>query len=120
MAVEKQGSGDFATKKSGKFECSMDGYTNMVIEITDLTLVVFALAKEIFASMLPRDLKKALKFAWKGLVGSSKWSGYLVSAIFYLSEEMEFGDTLCEVSGFGFEIIDALHTVVAFADNANE
>ena len=56
MAVEKQGSGGFATKKSGKFECSMDGYTNMVIEITDLLLVIIALAKEIFAAMMPSDL----------------------------------------------------------------
>ena len=120
MAVEKQGTGDFAVKKSGKFECSMDGYTNMVIELTDLTLVVFALGKEIFAAMLPVDLKKALKFLWKGLVGSSKWSGYLTSAVFYLSEEMEFGDTLCELSGYGFEVIDFFHGIVAFADVAGE
>jgi hypothetical protein len=118
MAVEKQGSGDFATKKSGKFECSMDGYVAMVNEITDLLLVIIALAKEIFASMLPPDLKKALKYGWKALTGSGAWMGYLIAALFYMAEEYEFGDTLCEVSGYGYEVIDALHTVVSFADEA--
>ena len=94
----------------------MDGYTNMVIEITDLTLLILALAKETFAVMMPIDLRKAIKYGWKALVGSSAWMGYLIAALYYLSEEMEFGDTLCELSSYGYEVIDFLHGVVAFAE----
>ena len=87
MAVEKQGSGDFAVKKSGKFECSMDGYVGMVNEITDLTLLLIALSKEIVAVIMPENLKKAIKYLWAGLNGASSWLGFLVAAAYYLSEE---------------------------------
>jgi len=95
----------------------MDGYVQMSIEITDLLLVIIALLKETFAAMMPPDLKKAIKYGWNALTGSSAWTGYLLSALFYLSEEYEFGDTLCELSGYGYDVIDALHTVVSFAED---
>ena len=109
MAVEKQGSGTFATKKSLNFECSMDGYTKMVLEITDLLLLLLALSKEIVALMMPYDLKMAIKYFWVGLTGSSKWSGYIIAALYYMSEEQGWGDQLCEFSSYGYEAIDFLH-----------
>ena len=92
MAVETQGTGNFAVKKALNFECSMDGYTKMVYEITDLVLLIFAMTKELIALMMPEDLKKAVKYAWAGLNGASGWMGYVVAATFYLSEEYQFGD----------------------------
>ena len=97
----------------------MDGYVAMVNEITDLTLLLLALSKEIVAVIMPENLQKAIKYAWAGLNGASSWLGFLVAAVFYLSEEQGFGDTLCEISGYGFEVIDALHTMVDFTKEAN-
>ena len=119
MAVETQGSGNFAVKKAGKFECSMDGYTKMVYEITDLVLLLLALSKEIVAAIMPDDLKKAIKYFWAGLNGATGWIGFLIAALFYFSEEQGFGDQLCEFSSYGYEVIDALHTMVDFASAAN-
>ena len=115
MAVEKQGTGNFAVKTTGKFECSMDGYVKMVYEITDLTLLLLALSKEIIAAVLPDDLKKAIKYFWAGLNGASGWIGYVVAGLYYVSEEQGFGDQLCEFSGYGYEVIDFLHGMVDFA-----
>ena len=95
----------------------MDGYVQMSIEITDLLLVIIALMKETFAAMMPEDLKKAIKYGWNALTGSSAWTGYLIGAVFYMAEEYEFGDTICELSGYGYDVIDALHTVVSFAED---
>ena len=92
-------------------------YVNMTIEITDLLLFILTLAKESFAAIMPEYLKKAIKYGWNALTGSAAWTGYLISALFYLAEEYEFGDTLCELSGYGYDVIDALHTVVSFAED---
>ena len=53
-------------------------------------------------------------------MGSSAWMGYLIAMVYYLSEELEFGDFLCEMSGYGYEVIDFLHGVVSFAEEPTE
>ena len=96
----------------------MDGYVSMVYEITDLTLLLLALSKEIVAAVMPDDLKKAIKYFWAGLNGASGWIGFVIAAVFYVSEEEGFGDQLCEFSGYGFEVINFLHQMIDFAQPA--
>ena len=117
MAVEKQGSGTFAVKKAGDLECSMDGYTKMVFEITDLLLLLLALTKEIVAAIMPEDLKKAIKYAWATLNGGTAWIGFLIAAVFYFAEDQGYGDELCDLSSYGYEVIDFLHGAVSFAED---
>ena len=97
----------------------MDGYVNMVYEITDLVLLLLALSKEIVAAIMPDDLKKAIKYFWAGLNGATGWIGFLIAAVYYIGEEQGFGDQLCEFSSYGYEVIDFLHTMVDFASDAN-
>ena len=69
------------------FECSMDGYKQLVMDVVDLTIFYIPLIKEITKSVLPEDLKKALDHTYKGIVGVNAWSGYLMAAIYYLGED---------------------------------
>ena len=108
---------DFAAKKASTgFSCDMDGYTSMVLEITELLLIVITLYKEIIVAILPNDLGLALKFYYQGLTGVSKWSGYAVAALYFLAEDQGFGDQLCEVSGYGDIVVDTLYQLVDFGN----
>ena len=72
--------------------------------------------KEIWVAILPENLGKALKYAYSGLTGVSGWIGYALAALYYVGEEYGFGDTLCEISGYGYVIIDALYQIIDFGD----
>ena len=105
----------FDVKKSTTgFECSMTGYTTMVLEITELVLIVFSMYKEIIASMLPPDLKKAFKYFYKGLTGVSSWIGFLIAAVYFLAEDQGYGNDLCEISGYGDVVVHALYEMIDF------
>jgi len=96
------------------FSCSMDGYTKMVTEITELAIIVISMYKEIWAAILPTNLALALKYAYAGLTGVSNWIGYAIAALYYLAEDQGFGDTLCEISGYGAVVIEALYKMIDF------
>ena len=110
----------FTAKKSstGNFNCNMTGYTKMVLEITELVLGIITLYKEIIVSLLPTDLAKALNYFYQGLSGASGWLGYAVAALYFLGEDQGFGDQICEVSGYGYVVINALYQVIDFAPDA--
>jgi hypothetical protein len=65
----------------------MDGYTEMVNELTQLLLGVISLYKEIWAAILPADLALALKYAYAGLTGTTGWIGYAIAALYYIGED---------------------------------
>lgn len=100
------------------FSCSMDGYTKMVLEITELSIIVISMYKEIWAAILPNNLSKAIKYAYAGLTGVSGWIGYGISALYYLAEDQGFGDTLCEISGYGAVVVEALYKMIDFGDTS--
>ena len=108
----------FVAKKSagGKFSCSMDGYKKMTKEILELVLVIATFAMETFKAMLPDNLKLAAGYAYDFLLGAGTWIGFAVAALYFFSVEYDFGDTVCEMSGYGYEVIDALQVVVSFTD----
>ena len=109
-------SASFIPKKSSTgFSCSMDGYTSMVLEITQLVLGIITLYKEIIVSLLPTNLALSLNYFYQGLTGASAWLGYAVAALYFIGEDQGFGETLCEVSGYGYVVIDALYSIVDFA-----
>lgn len=93
----------------------MDGYVKMVKEITENVLLVFALAKETLAVMLPREALLIVKLTWDGMVGINNWAGYAVAALYYVALENKFGDTYCEILGYGYYVIWGLNYIVAFA-----
>ena len=104
-----------AKKSSTGFNCSMDGYVSIVNEITQLLLSILTIYNEIIISILPTDLGLAVGYFYQGLTGASSWMGYGVAAIYFMGVDQGFGDTLCEVSGYGYVVIDALYQVINFA-----
>ena len=65
----------------------MDGYTDMVNEITQLLLFALSLYKEILVAILPADLGLALGYFYTGLTGISAWIGYAIAALYFLAED---------------------------------
>ena len=108
----------FEAKKGGKLECSMDGYQKMTKEILELVLIIATFANETFKAMLPPNLQKAAGYAYDFLIGAGTWVGYAVAALYFLSVEYDFGDVVCDASGYGYEVIDALQVVVSFTDES--
>jgi len=92
----------------------MDGYTKMTLQITELAIIVISMYKEIWAAILPEDLALALKYAYAGLTGVSGWIGYAIAALYYLAEDQGFGDVLCEISGYGDVVVEALYKMIDF------
>ena len=90
----------------------MDGYVEIAMEITDLLFMVISWAKETLAIIMPEDLSLAIKYAWAGMTNANAWVGYLMAALYYWGEDAGWGDSLCELSGYAFDVIDALHTLV--------
>ena len=108
---------DFTPKKSkgdSKLECSNSGYTKMVRELLALVLFLVTFAKETFSAMLPTNLQYSLNYFYSWLLGVGDWIGYFLSALYYLSLEYNFGDTYCEIMGYGYTVIDALQVLVTF------
>ena len=69
------------------FSCSMDGFTDMIIKITELLLIAISMYKEIWVAILPANLALSLKYAYQGLSGVSSWVGYAMAALFYIAED---------------------------------
>merc|ERR1711981_966152 len=100
--------------------CSMEGFVNMVIEITELVLSVVTMFKEIIVPVLPENLGKSLKYAYMGLSGASSWLGYAVAAVYFIAKDKGFGSYLCEALGYGNVVVEALYTLIDFGASIDQ
>merc|ERR1711998_707124 len=92
-----------ATTNSGDtFACSMDGYVGMVEEIISLLLAVITMVMSTLEAALPDNLAKSIKYAYRFLRSSGSWMGFLVAGVYFISIDAGFGDTLCEMSAYGY------------------
>ena len=90
---------DLAVETSSTgLKCGMEGFVQMVIEITELVLSVVTMFKEIIATVLPPDLAKSVKYAYQGLSGASSWLGFAVAAVYFLAKDQGYGHYLCKAS----------------------
>ena len=92
----------------------------MIRELLALVLFLVTFAKETFSAMLPVNLQKSLNYFYSWLLGVGDWIGYLIGALYYFSVEYNFGDTLCEILGYGYTVIDALQVLVAFTEASKQ
>ena len=112
---------DFTAKKSSTgFSCSMDGYRKMTQEITQLLIAAISLYKSVLAAILPENLALALTYFYDGLTGINNWLGFAVAAVYYLAEDQGFGTDLCELSGYGDAVVEALSAVINFSDKTED
>ena len=108
------------SKGDPKLQCSNAGYTKMIRELLALVLFLVTFAKETFSAMLPVNLQKSLNYFYSWLLGVGDWIGYLIGALYYFSVEYNFGDTLCEILGYGYTVIDALQVLVTFTEASKQ
>ena len=106
------------SKSNAKLECSNAGFTKMVRELVALLIFLISFAKETFSAMLPVNLQKSMNYAYNFLLGVNDWIGYALAALYYFSVEYDFGETLCEIMGYGYEVIDALQVMVQFTETS--
>ena len=106
------------SKSNAKLECSNSGFTKMVRELVALLIFLISFAKETFSAMLPVNLQKSLNYAYNFLLGVNDWIGYALASLYYFSVEYDFGETLCEIMGYGYEVIDALQVMVQFTETS--
>merc|ERR1719163_1605099 len=102
------------TNDGSTFACSMDGYVGMVEEIISLALAVITMVMATLEAMLPENIAKSLKYAYRFLRSAGSWMGFLIAGIYYMSLDMGFGDTLCEASGYGYYAIYYLNFALNF------
>merc|ERR1711998_675462 len=61
----------------------------------------------------------AMRHAWDGIMSAGDWVGYMTASGYYIAQEFDFGDQICEIYGYAFYVIDGLHWIADFA-NKNE
>ena len=98
-----------------EFTCSMDGYVAITGKMIELALVALSLVKETYAAILPTELSKAIKYAWKGLTNAGSWAGFGVAALYYFGLEYGYAEYLCQASEYGAIVIEALQGLIDFA-----
>lgn len=101
-------------------ECSMDGYVKLTKEIVENILLAFALIKETFATMLPREALLIVKLTWDGMVGMNNWMGFLAAAAYYVALENGFGGEYCDIFGYGYYVVYYINYIVAFAGDGGD
>ena len=73
-------------------ECSMDGYVELVQNGMNVALAGLSILRQMGSSFLPHDLRKAVEYAWKGVLGAGSWVGFALAAGYFAAEEFEYGD----------------------------
>ena len=101
-------------------KCSMEGFVEMVIQITELVLSVITMFKEVLASALPINLAKSLKYFYQGMSGASSWLGYGVAALYFLVKDLGYGSYMCEGMGYGDVVVKALYTLIDFGQSIDQ
>ena len=77
------------------FECSMDGYVELVTKGIKNVLWIPTLIKEIYVMALPTDLGLAVEYAFDAFVSVFAILGYFISMVYYIGEDLGFGDAIC-------------------------
>ena len=97
----------------------MDGYVKMIKEVVEVSLLGISLIKESLTAIAPAELSHALRYLWDGMVGLGNWMGYALAAAYYIGEDFGMGETVCEILGYGYYIVDGLHVLVSFVDDGS-
>jgi len=102
---------------TNQLQCSMDGFTDMAMKLVENILLVISLLKETLAYALDGEpmLKESLELLWKGLIGGSAWMGFLAHSLYGVGQDYGFAQTVCDVFGYGYYVIDGMNYIVAFA-----
>ena len=77
------------------FECSMDGYVELVEKGIKNVLWIPTLIKELYVMALPTDLGLAVEYGFDAFISVFAILGYFISMVYYVGMEFGFGDPIC-------------------------
>ena len=101
-------------------ECSMDGYAELVQRMMNVALAGLSILRQIGSSVLPHDLRKAVEYAWKGLLGAGSWIGFALAAAYFAAEEFEYGEMFCKIMGYGNVVLGYMNEAVNLLDTLRD
>ena len=101
---------------SAELSCSLAGYVEMVDEILSLALIAVTVNASIIEAVISGlpDLAYAFKLLVKFLRSAGSWVGYLIGAVYFFGLEFGYGDTMCQVMGYGYVVIYYLNYAITF------
>ena len=102
------------------FECSMDGYVGLVQKLMNVALAGLSILRQIGSSFLPHDLRKAVEYAWLGLLGAGSWIGYALAAAYFAAEEFEYGEQFCMIMGYVALVLGYANEAVNLLDTLRD
>jgi hypothetical protein len=119
MSEENEGNAYGHDRKHNRgYVCSMDGYVSLTKMLIELALVAVAIVKETYAAILPMELGMSVEYAWDGLMGAGSWPGYAVAAAYYFGKEFGYAKVMCDVSMYGYLVVDYLNSFISFAQTS--
>ena len=106
---------DFANETSTTgLECSMEGFVELVLEITELFMSIITLMRIVLEIMLPDDLATSLKYFYRGMSGVNSWLGYGVAAVYFLAKDLGHGGLVCESMGYANVVVEGIYKMLSF------
>ena len=102
--------------KSTGFSCSSTDYKKLAIGSWETATIGFQLFNELFIAVIPGgDFRRIMVNLKKGFNAGPGAIGYVMSASYYISEEIEMGDTFCEIAGYLYVVTNIFSEVANFA-----
>ena len=99
------------------FQCSMDGFTDLVFMSVNVLLGALVVVKETYLITLEQilpDLATSINYLWDGMVGVAGWIGFAVAAGYYFGAEAGYAREICDGMGIFYTIIEPLYNAIAF------
>tara|TARA_B110001450_G_C17152029_1_gene291623 strand:+ start:65 stop:409 length:345 start_codon:yes stop_codon:yes gene_type:complete len=96
--------------ESAPFKCDMDGYVELVSKGIKNVLWIPTLIKEIYVMALPTDLGLAVEYGFDAFISAFAILGYFISMVYYIGEELGFGEAICSVGEIADKPITHIYT----------
>ena len=103
-------------KKSTGFSCSSSDFKKLAIQTWETATVGFQVFNELFIAVIPAgDFKRMMIMLKRGFNAGPGAFGYFVAAGYYMANEVNVGDTLCEIAGYFYVVTNIFSAVANFA-----
>lgn len=104
-------------KKSTGFSCSSTDFKKLAIGTWEMLTINFQLVNELVILIIPAgDFKKIMVNLKKGFNAGPGAIGFGMATGYYIAEEVEVGDILCEIAGYFYVVVNIFSQVANFAD----
>ena len=90
----------------------MDGFVKMIHEMIEIAIMGVSLLKESVLTIVPKELALSIQYLWDAVLALSNWLGYALAAVYYIGEDFGIGETVCDIFGYGYYVIDGVNYLI--------